>query len=102
MPGEQRIVGKVDAGHDVRGAERDLLGFREKVIGVAVEHHPADRGYRHQLLGDDLGRVEHVEAESFSLLLGEDLQAEFPFWVGTRFDRCQQVPAMELAIGTQL
>ena len=30
--GEQRIVGEVDAGHDVRGAERDLLGLGEEVV----------------------------------------------------------------------
>ena len=100
-PGEQRVVGKVDARHDVRGAERDLLGLREEVVGVAVEHHPADRRHRHQLLGHDLGRIEHVEAESFSLLLGEDLQAELPFGVGARFDRFPQVAAMEVGIGTR-
>ena len=61
-PGEQRIVGEVDAGHDVRGAERHLLGLGEEVVGIAVQHQPADRRHRHQLLGHDLGRVEHVEA----------------------------------------
>ena len=30
-------------GHDVRDAERDLLGFREEVVRIAVEHQPADR-----------------------------------------------------------
>ena len=42
-PGEQRIVGEVDARHDVRRAERDLLGLGEEVVRVAVEHQPADR-----------------------------------------------------------
>ena len=59
---QQRIVGEVDAGHDVRGAERDLLGLGEEVVGIAVQHHPADRHDRHELLGHDLGRVEDVEA----------------------------------------
>jgi hypothetical protein len=41
--GEQRIVGEVDAGHDVRRAEGDLLGLGEEVVGIAVEHHAAHR-----------------------------------------------------------
>ena len=49
-------------GHDVRDAERHLLGLGEEVVGIAVQHHPADRDDRHELLGHDLGGVEHVEA----------------------------------------
>ena len=60
--GEQRIVREVDAGHDVRDAERHLLGLGEEVVGIAVQHQPADRNDRHELLGHDLRRVEHVEA----------------------------------------
>jgi hypothetical protein len=59
--GQQRIVAEVDAGHDVRGAEGDLLGLGEEVVGVAVEHHAADRRHRHEFFGDELGGVEHVE-----------------------------------------
>ena len=68
-PREQRIVGEVDAGHDVRRAERDLLGLGEEVVGVAVEHHLADGRQRDQLLRNELRRVEHVEAEALRLLL---------------------------------
>jgi hypothetical protein len=25
------------------GVEGDLLGFGEKIVGIAVEHHPADK-----------------------------------------------------------
>jgi hypothetical protein len=60
----------------VRGAERHLLGLGEEVVGIAVEHHAADRAQRHQLLGHDLRGVEDVEAELLALLLGEDLQAQ--------------------------
>ena len=31
-------------GHDVRGAERDLLGLGEEVVGIAVEHHACRPG----------------------------------------------------------
>jgi hypothetical protein len=37
-PGQQRVVGEVDARHHVRGAERHLPGFGEEVVGVAVDH----------------------------------------------------------------
>ena len=47
---QQRIVREVDAGHDVRDAERHLLGFGEEVVGVAVQDQPPDRDDRHQLL----------------------------------------------------
>ena len=65
-------------GHDVRRAEGDLLGLREEIVRIAVEHHPADRRQRHQLLRDDLGRVEHVEAEALGVVLGEHLHAQAP------------------------
>ena len=43
--------------------EGDLLGLGEEVVGVAVQHHPPDAPDGNQLLGDQLGRVEDVEAE---------------------------------------
>ena len=60
-------------------AERNLLGFGEEVVRIAIQHHPADRAERYQFFGHDLGRIEHVEAELFGLLLGEDLQRQFIF-----------------------
>ena len=86
-------------GHDVRGAERDLLGLGEEVVGIAVQHQLADRHDRHQLLGHDLGRVEHVEGERLGLLLGEDLQAELVLRVGAGLDGLPQVAPMEVGIG---
>ena len=64
---QQRVVGEVDAGHDVLRAERHLLGLGEEVVHHAVEHQPADQPHRHLLLRDDLGGIEHVELE----LVGE-------------------------------
>jgi hypothetical protein len=85
-PREQRIVREVDARHHVRGAERDLLGFREEVVRISIED---ELSYRHdgdQLLRDDLRGVEHVERKPFGLLLGEDLKAKLVFWKGAGFD----------------
>ena len=98
-PGQQRVVAEVDAGHDVRGAEGDLLGLGEEVVRVAVQHHAADRRHRHQFLGDQLGRVEHVEAEGLGLRLGEDLQAQFPLRVLAGLDGFPQVAAVEVGVG---
>ena len=62
-PASSGSFAEVDARHDVRRAERDLLGLGEEVVRIAIQHHAADRLHRHQFLGHDLGRVEHVEAE---------------------------------------
>ena len=71
----------------------------KKLSGLRFEHQPADRLHRHQLLGHDLGRVEHVEAEALGLLLGEDLQAELPLGIRAGLDRFPQVAAMEVGVG---
>ena len=44
---EERVVGEVDAGDDVLGAERHLLGLGEEVVDHPVEHEPTDRLDRH-------------------------------------------------------
>ena len=98
-PASSGSFDEVDAGHDVRGAERDLLGLGEEVVGIAVEHQLADRHDRHQLLRHDLGRVEHVEGERLGLLLGEDLQAQLVLGIGARLDRFPEIAAVEVGIG---
>ena len=54
---------------------------------------------RHELFGNDLGRVEHVEAEAVGVLLGEHLHGELPFGIGAGFDRFPQVAAVEIGVG---
>ena len=41
-PGSSGSLREVDAGNDVRGAERDLLGLGEEIVRIAVQHHAAD------------------------------------------------------------
>ena len=96
---QQRVVAGVDARDHVHRAERDLLGLGEEVVRVAVEHHAADLPHRHQLLGNDLGRVEDVEAEAIGLFLGEDLQAELVLRIRARLDRFPEVATMEVGVG---
>ena len=86
-------------GHDVAGAEGDLLRLGEEVVGVAVQHHAADDAQRDDLLGDELGRVEHVEVEAVGLLLREGLQAEFPLGKVAAVDGLPKVAAVEIGVG---
>ena len=39
---QQRIIGEIDAGHNVAGVKRDLLRFGEEVVGIAVQGQFAD------------------------------------------------------------
>ena len=85
---QQRVVGDVDAGHEVAGVERDLLGLGEEVGRVAVERQQADRLHRRELLGHELGRVEQVDAlEGLVGGVREDLDAELPLREGAGLDR---------------
>jgi hypothetical protein len=95
---QEGIIGEVDARHNVRGAERDLFGFRKKVVGIAVQHQLADGRDRYHFLGHDLRRVENVERQGVRLFLGEDLDAQFVLGVGAGFDRFPQIPAMKVGI----
>src|SRR5687767_13833331 len=98
-PREQRIVAEVDARNDVCRAERDLLRLGEEVVRVPVQDQAADRSQWNELFGDDLGGVEHVEAETLGLFFSDDLQAELPFGIVTGFDRIPEVAPMEVRIG---
>jgi hypothetical protein len=57
---EQGIVGVVDSGDDVAGAESDLLGLGKVVGDVSVEGHGTDELDGELLLGPDYrtGRAE--------------------------------------------
>ena len=85
-------------GHDVRGAERDLLGLGEEVVGIAVEHHAPDRRQRHELLGHDLRRIEHVEAERSASRFAERLNGELPLGIGAGLDGFPEIASVEVRI----
>jgi hypothetical protein len=65
-PGQQRVVGDVDAPDQMAGVERDLLGFGEVVRRVGGEREGADRLQRGKFLGDHLGRIEARKAAQVS------------------------------------
>ena len=99
--GQQRIVGKINARNHMRGAKGDLLGLGKKVVGVAVQHQPTQHLNRHQFFGNQLGRVQNVKAEGFSLLLGEHLYPELPLRVSAGFDPVPQVAPVKVGIRTR-
>ena len=95
---EQRIVGEVDAGHEVPGVEGDLLRLGEEVVGVAVEGELADALHGHELLGDELGRIEQIEVEGILVLLLDDLHAELPLREIAVLDGFPQVAPLKVRI----
>ena len=70
----------------------------KKLSGLRFEHHPPDRRQRHELLGHDLGGVEHVEAELLGFALREHLHAELPLGIRAGLDRFPQVAAVEVGV----
>ena len=73
----------------------------KKLSGLRFSTSLADRHHRHQLLGHDLGRVEHVEGERLGLLFGEDLQPELVLRIRAGLDRLPQIAAMEVGVGAR-
>ncbi len=96
---QQRIVREIDAGRDILGAEGDLFGFGEEIVDDAVEDKSPDDADRNQLLGDQLGRVEHVEIEAVGEIIVEQLDAQLPFGEVAAVDRVPQVAAVEVGVG---
>jgi hypothetical protein len=98
-PGQQRVVAEVDARHDMRGAEGHLLGFGKEVVGVAVEHHAADRRTGTSSSGMSLVASRTSKLKASACFLGEHLQAQLVFGEGTRLDALPQVAAVEVRVG---
>ena len=80
---QQRVIAKIDPGNDVCRAKRHLLGLGKEIIGISIQDHPANLDHRNQLLGNELGGVQHIEAEGVRLFLRESLQAQFPLWINS-------------------
>ena len=70
---------------------KKLSGLRFSVILPTVHD-------RHEFFGDDLGRVEKVEAEFVLVLLLDDLETELPFGEVAPLDRLPEVAAVEVRV----
>lgn len=83
---------------DMAVTHHNLLRLGKVVDGVHVQLHDSDLAQRRKLLGDDLGGVEHVEAELQSLLLVDGLHIELPLGKVARLDGVPKILAMEVGI----
>jgi hypothetical protein len=92
---QQRVVAEVDAGHDVRRAERDLLGLGEEVVGIAIEHHAADGRDGTSSSGISLvgSRTSKLKARPAPR---EHLQAQLPLRIVPGLDGLPQIAPVEV------
>ena len=97
-PLQQRILGKVDAADDVAGLEHDLLDLGEVVGGIDVEPQHAERLQGRQLLRDDLGGVQDVEAKGRGLVLVDNLDVELPLGEVPRLDGVPEILAVVVGV----
>jgi hypothetical protein len=80
-----------------------LLSNRsEEIVRIAIEHHLADDLERHDLLADELGRIQHVEIEIIRGFLIECLYSELEFRKIAFDDRIVQIAAVKIGIGAIL
>ena len=86
-PLQQRIVGEVDPRHDVRRQECDLFGLGEEIVRIAVQGQRTDDPDGHVLLGNQLGRIQHVVGLGLGERLIEHLDAQIPLRKGAGVDR---------------
>ena len=97
--GQQRVVGNVDAGHQVAGAEGHLLGLGEEVHRVPVQLHQSDGLDGAQLLGHELGGVQQVDALEHLLgAIGHDLDPQLPLRIVPGFDVVGEVTPVEVGV----
>jgi len=60
-PLQQRIVGEVDTRNDIGRTAGHLFCLGEEIVRIAIEHHATYDAKRDQFLGNDFGRVQHIE-----------------------------------------
>ena len=97
-PLQQGVVAEVDAGDDVLRAESHLFRLGEEVLDVAIEHQPPHSAHWHELLGDELGRIERVERQQRGRLRVEQLQPELPFGEVAGLDSVPQIAAVKIRV----
>lgn len=78
--------------------ERGLLVFGKEVVRVTVEHHFAHQLNRHQLFGNELGRIEDIKIKFELVLFRDQLETELKFREVARFNGFPQIAAMEVWI----
>ena len=100
-PCKQRVIAEVDARNDMGGAEGDLFGLREEVVGIAIEHHPADRCTGTSSSGISLVASNTSKLNFSACCFREDLKPKLPFGIVAGLDGFPQIAAMEVGIGAR-
>ena len=85
----------------MRGAKRHLLGFSKKIVRVSVEYQATQHLHGNQLLGDQLGGIKNIKAESLGLLLGKHLNAKVPFRKDARLNPFPQITSVKVRVSTR-
>ena len=96
---QQRIIGEIDARHDIAGTVGNLFCFCEKVIRPAVENQAAYHFQGYHLFGDKFGRVQMIERKLVRFLLRKKLNGKFPLGETARLDGFKHITAMKVRIG---
>ena len=97
---EQRIIGKINARHDIGGAEGCLFRFRKKVVRVAVQHHFPDDFHGNQCFRNELGSVQNIEVELVCVLFRDELQPQLVFRIISGFNGLPEILAVEVRIAS--
>jgi len=100
QPGlHQRIVGYLNARHQVSSVEGDLLGFGEVAGGVAIQRQLSDQLHRSEFFGDQFGRVEQIDPfKAVGSVVGHHLNAELVFKERAGLDPVGHVAAVEVRV----
>lgn len=95
----RQLMHPVGCNHEAGSATyHDLLRLGKVVARVPVQPHLANLLERDELLGDDLGGVEDVDAEIKGLLLVDDLHVQLPLGVVALLDGVPEVLAVEIGV----
>lgn len=92
------VCGGFDARNHVGRRESGLLDLCEVVLGVTVEGELSEAAEGHFRLRPDLGQVEDVPTELFSLFGGEDLNVAGPGRVLAALDGVEEVLGVPVGI----
>lgn len=78
--------------------DHDLLSLSKVVGRILIQPHNSQGMQRGKLLGDDLGRVQDIEAKLQRLVLVNDLSVELPLWIVPRSNRIPEIRAMVVGV----
>ncbi len=95
---EDRVVGKIDAGHHVGRAEGDLLHFGKFIVDVPVQRQFADFMDGDEFFRPEFCRVENVEIVLEFVFHRDELHAEFKFRIIALVDGLAEVSSVEVRV----